>query len=173
MLKFFKPLSIVLRIKSIFILWLIFTIVIGLSGVILTISLNFNASTWTAIMKSGSLYSIGIAMCSSFVSVFLINVIKNRNNILFASYKMVCVGIGVILMLFMAGYYSSLMTGNCHSNKIQYFMYFISIMLCTYSFCVENMEQHYEDYKDLDDNAVDNLKKSAKTATTDGQGIKL
>ena len=173
MFKFFKPLSIIWKIKSIFLLWLIFTIVIGLIGVILAISLNFDSTTWIAIMKSGSFYSIGIAMCSSFVSVFLINIIKNRKDILFASYKMVCVGIGIVLMIFMASYYSSLMVGNSHSNKIQYIMYALSLLLCTYSFCVENLEQHYEDYKDLDDSAVDNIKTKSKATTTDGEGIKI
>lgn len=173
MLKPIKPLSIILKIKGIFALWLLFTIVIGLSGVILAISLNTNNTTWLAIMKSGSLYNIGIAMCSSFVSVFLINIIKTRKNILFASYKMVCVGLGIVLMLFMASYYSSLMTGNCHSNKIQYTMYILSLILCTYSFCVEHLEQHYDDYKDLDDSAVENIKAKAKKTTTDGEGIKI
>lgn len=173
MLNLFKPLSIISKIKSIFLLWLIFTIGIGLIGVILTISLNFSGTTWTAIMKSGSFYSIGIAMCSSFVSVFLINIIKNRKIILFASYKMVCVGFGTVLMIFMASYYSSLMAGNSHSNKIQYIMYSLSVFLCTYSFCVEHLEQHYEDYKDLDDSAVENIKTKAKKTTTDGEGIKI
>jgi len=173
MFKFFKPLSVISKIKSIFLLWLIFTIGIGLIGVILTISLNFSCTTWTAIMKSGSFYSIGIGMCSSFVSVFLINIIKTRKNILFASYKMVCVGLGTVLMIFMAGYYSSLMAGNNHSNKIQYTIYALTLLLCTYSFCIENLEPYYEDYKDLDDSAVENIKAMAKKSTTDGEGIKI
>lgn len=173
MFKFLKPFSVIKKIKPIFLLWLLFTFIIGLSGVILTITLNFNESTWSTIMKSGSLYNIGIAMCSSYVFVFLINVIKEKGEILFASYKMVCVGIGVIIMLFMASFYSSLMAGNNHSNYIQYSMYLISLILCTYSFCIENLEPYYEDYKDLDDNAVKSLKGKAQKVTTDGEGTKI
>lgn len=153
-----------------------FTIGIGLIGVILTITLNCSSSTWTTIMKSGSFYSIGIAMCSSFVSVFLINIIKNRKNlkeICFLSFKVVCIGFGVVLMTFMASYYSLLMAGGNHPNKIQYIMYALTLFLCIYAFCIENLELHYDDYKDLDDNAVENIKTKAKKTTTDGGGIKI
>ena len=112
-------------------------------------------------------------MCSSFVSIFLINIRKKKKNAVFLNFKVVCIGIGVVLMMFMAGYYSSLMTGNNHSNKIQYVMYALSLLLCTYSFCIENLEEHYEDYKDLDDGAVENIKMKAKTANADSEGIKL
>jgi hypothetical protein len=167
------PLTVVSKITSQFILWLIFTIIIGLCGVIISICLNFSEETWQTIMRSGSLYNIGIAMCSSFVSIFLSNIIKFRNDLKFISYKIVCVAIGILLMFLMSGFYSSLMTGKTHTNIIQYVLYLISILLCTYSFCVENMEQHYEDYKELDDKAVENIKTKAKTTTTDGGGIKI
>lgn len=173
MFKLFKPLSVISKITPIFVLWLIFTIVIGLIGVIMTITLSSNCATWMNIMKSGSFYSIGIAMCSSFVSVFLINIIKKKRTAVFLSFKVVCIGFGVVLMIFMAGYYSSLMTGNSHSNNIQYTMYLLSLILCTYSFCIENLEEHYEDYKDLDDSAVENIKMKAKSITADSEGIKL
>jgi hypothetical protein len=76
-------------------------------------------------------------------------------------------------MIFMASYYSFLMAGNNHSNKMQYIMYALSLLLCTYSFCIENLDPYYEDYKDLDDIAVGNIKTKAKTTTTDGEGIKV
>lgn len=173
MLRPIKPLSVISKIESQFILWLIFTILIGLSGVIMSISLNPSQETWLAIMKSGSLYNIAIAMCSSFVSVFLSNIIKHRDDVVFASYKMVCVGIGILFMLLMSGYYSSLMTGKAHSHIIQYTMYSLSILLCIYSFCIENMEQYYDDYKDLDDKAVECIKNKAKRITADSEGTKL
>lgn len=171
--KIFQPITIIPKIKAIFTLWVVFTIVLGLCGVLLSIVISFNKLTFITIIKSGSFYSIGIAMCASFVSIFLSEVIKNKNDITFATYKMVCAGVGVTVMIFMAGLYSSLMSGGSHSSILQLIFYMISLVLGIYAFCIENLDLCYDDYKDLDDSAVNRMKNSAQNIKKDRDGIKL
>jgi len=180
MLKPFKPFKIIPQIWSLILLWVIFFVIFGLTGIIGSFCLSkTNSIEWiTKILKTGSFYTIGIALCASSIfkvlSEFLLP--EPGSDVKFKEYKIISVGLSILLILIIAFLYSSVLVEESITVQkalLQSSLYILALLMSLYLFCIGHLKYDYENFKDLDDSIINRIKRKAQKISDDGSGVKL
>lgn len=188
----FKPLLVIFKFPVLFFLWLIFVVTFSMIGIIASLAININVpyGVWLeGILKTGSFYSIGIALCAASVFVILTELAlwalaKSSEEPKFMQHKLVALGLSVLIIVFMAISYAVLLNLNPNVlpnpvdvvkkyNEMQIILFAVAMLLSFYMFCICYLDKDYESFKDIDDRTILLLKKKADSLKDDGKGTKL
>lgn len=182
-----RPLEVIKKDPIPFFIWLTFAILISQIRILLVIINNWSALGWKTVIlnfRLGNFYVFTITCLATGV-VAWINEYYFKEE---ASFRGLKIGLGLISVL-LVGFtlicISSPLPLDQSLNQItnssdgypsillQAIVYTLSLITALYVFCISQMYRYYEDFKDLDDRAVSDLKKKASTATSTEEGIDL
>lgn len=188
-----KPFKIIRQIFPVFIIFLISNFIIGQIGILASIGLGASETSmsmrelFVINLNAGNLYTFSIALVATSINQYFIDFLI-EDEVLFKKYKILLTAISVVIIVFMAIFYSahqlhsleeSIKTTNeTKPTKIvidylQLIFYLTSILISTYMFCVNFLMLDPESYIELDDQNILKLKKSSKTVTKDSQGTNI
>ena len=192
-MKIFKPYAIIPRIPLVFFLWLIFVVLLGMSGVLASIPYYYfdkaHILIWlTTVFNTGSLYSISIALSAASLFLVFVEIILHalgirEEDMKFLNLKVGAVAISFFLIILMAFAYSQLLskqaicsnpsTATYSTDILQIALYIISLLLSLYILCISYLESDYENFQDIDDKKRIKLKNKAEKLNDDGTDTKL
>ncbi|MFD1135612.1 hypothetical protein [Paenibacillus urinalis] len=186
-MKVLFPFSVIREISTVFILWILFTVVLGQAGIIFSIVSGVYSETgfYKSLIENlnaGNLYTVGIALCSTYVSQILIEIILSKE-IKYKGYKLLSTGILIFFMVVMAVLYSLVFS---NSQKvppvtvaqhldywIQSIFYIISLILSAYIFCVGYLHLKPTEYVEQEETSIEKTKVKSKDRQNDGRGISI
>ena len=165
--KIFRPFGIIKLHEMAFFLWISFTLIGGLIGIIVSIfrntifgGLNFIEALYIE-SHNGSLYTYSIAMIAAVLSSVFIAFAEN-NKLRFRRYQIVTITISIFLLFFGGVFYALSIdapsiaeiqrTEKCHQvNWKQLLIVAITFLVAIYSFCVSRLDDHASQFKDIMD----------------------
>jgi magnesium-transporting ATPase (P-type) len=188
-----KPFKIIGQIFPVFIIFLISNFVIGQIGILASIGLGASETSMTMKelfvinLNAGNLYTFSIALIATSINQYFIDFLI-EDEVLFKKYKILLTAISVVIIVFMAIFYSAHQLHSLEENikstieikptklvidKLQLIFYVTSIVISTYMFCVNFLKLDPDSYIELDDQNILKLKKSSKTVKKDSQGTSV
>jgi len=174
-LLFEIPFKIVKHIKYQFILFTLFTILLGNLGVLLpTIVFFFDlnqAAFSKSIIKDGALLLTVIPLASSSIYI-LLNNISYSDQRRFRAVKLVCIGVLLLYIIISVISYSKSMlleTIENHHVFINVTLYFLGLIMIYYAFILQYMDHHYESFQEYDDKQVTEIVEKAATTHNVGE----
>lgn len=168
--RFFKPVFLPFRIIYIhgmaFFLWVSFTLIGGLIGIMVSLirnslfgSLNFKQAMYIE-SHNGSFYTYSIAIVASVLSTAFI-VFAENNRLQFRRYQIVTITISIFLLFFGGVFYALSIEAHpvaemqtikdISINWRQLSVVGVSILVAIYSFCVCRLDNHAEQFRDIMD----------------------
>lgn len=177
-----------------FIIWFIFTIIVGQLGIIINIIIRCYSSSLSPLKSllidsnNGVFYTVSIALVASFLGPLFINVI-NKEGLNFTILKIFTI-ISSVFFLFFSGIIYAVIQSNrtcILSPKMQdidwsqLVVYIIAMGIVLYGYCILRLDkdpqkfEEYDDsnYADRDNKEVDNALTKSKNLTKTKEGIKL
>lgn len=129
-------------------------------------------------ISNGGLYLNGVALLVSYSGSFIIDFLINKKDVKFIYMKITSIAVSMVLVMLLSAGYLSIYTASRITNegiKFQVVIYFLSILVCLYSFCISCMETKvlYEDYNIYDDNNTQRVISNGNNACDDGEGAVL
>ena len=163
----FRPFGIIKLHAMAFFLWVSFTLVGGLIGIIVSIFRNtiFGGLDFVEALyiesHNGSLYTYSIAMIAAVLSSVFIAFAEN-NKLRFRRYQIVTITFSIFLLFFGGVFYALSMDApaideirkmpECnHVNWKQLIIVAVSFFVAIYSFCVCRLDNHASLFKDIMD----------------------
>ncbi|MFH1216666.1 MAG: hypothetical protein V1706_09215 [Pseudomonadota bacterium] len=175
-----KPFKIIRKYKSIFFIWILYILIVGNLGSIFSIFFSETSSQETLmhLMTNGSFFLFSITLLAASLSDFFIEFITCKENIKFKTIKITATSLSVIIILFLAGFFTHQINisikNKCESNiETQILFTAISVILAIYIFCVNHLYLDYDEYQDIEDKKIDDLDKRSKKVKDDGHGIAI
>lgn len=164
-------------------LWVVFTILIGLLGIVMNIiaHLSPECGLFSSIKQEfavNSFYTFSIVLITSSFGSFFMQLEKNKM-LLFTEVKTwLMIVFGFIVF---TGAILSMITNKIpHCNYVQLVYFALSIILSLYTFCVTNMEEYSDYFKGLqapmtakDKESLAKLASKAISLTQDKKGVAL
>lgn len=162
-----RPFGIIKLHGMAFFLWMSFTMIGGLIGIIVSIFRNtiFGGLRFVEALYiesyNGSLYTYSIAMIAAILSSVFIAFAEN-NKLRFRRYQIVTITISIFLLFFGGVFYALSIdapiieeiqkTEKCHQvNWKQLLIVAITFIVAIYSFCVSRLDDHASQFKDIMD----------------------
>lgn len=183
-MKFLEPLKVIPENRLPFVYWVLFTIIAGQSGIILTSIVGIykdSKSISDMLLVSyynGDFYTYSIALLSSMIGLVFIDFITNdKQN--FKQIKLNTVIIGALIVIFSSVTYPYLSKENFEFTQL--LIYIISIILSIYFYTLLKLDKssfrfkNIEDipYNEKDDEIVEQITKDSNDLTEDGSGNKI
>ena len=162
-----RPFGIIKLHGMAFFLWISFTLIGGLIGIIVSIFRNtiFGGLDFVEALyiesHNGSLYTYSIAMIAAILSSVFIAFAEN-NKLRFRRYQIVTITVSIFLLFFGGVFYALSIdapiieeiqeTEKCHQvNWKQLLIVAITFIVAIYSFCVSRLDDHANQFKDIMD----------------------
>lgn len=171
--KIFKPLTLIPKIKGLLLLWIIFILLFGQAGILATIFTE-TSNFFKVNLQSGNFYTFAIALLASSVLTFAIEWM-NEPKVKFRTFKVASIAISFLLITIMMINFT-IIKGELSYLQIstQILTYLISLFFSIYCLCLQYLHIDYDNYKDLDDKAVNELFiKVQSPIDSDDRGIEL
>ncbi|MBP7359631.1 MAG: hypothetical protein KA955_09910 [Prevotella sp.] len=162
----FSPFKVIKKKYGIFFLWLVFTLLGGLLGPLVSSLTNvcFTGRTLSESIiidaRNGTFYTYSIVLIASSIGGLFIKLISEDYKAGFKNIKLYFIAIS-IFPLFLGGVlYSGLLSHKCQitknsfpyiMDKAQFVIFCIGILLAIYAFCLEYMTLFPDDFKDVSD----------------------
>jgi uncharacterized membrane protein YhaH (DUF805 family) len=152
--------------------WLVLIPFFGQLGIIATMFKNFKDSSIENI-TAGNFYTFSIALLASSILTLAIQ-LMNDSDSTFKAVKVGSIIIAFLIIVIMVIKFVTLGHFSLSEAFLQLLLYVISLILSIYFLCVEYIQKDYDNYKDLDDAAINSLfHKTKNTPSSDGRGIKV
>ncbi|MBR5907051.1 MAG: hypothetical protein IKZ50_01495 [Bacteroidales bacterium] len=189
---FLKPLLVVKKNRTPFILWVLSTLIAGNFGLVFNIIIRGNVnglSIWESLsqdLRLGSLFLFSIVLLSSSFGSVLTNFISKNDRDFFKP-KVIWLGVSVIVWILCGVEYASYMsaqlppfTSNNCLNVWQLLFFVLSIILSIYAYCLVVMEAKdpdfasiSDDYDRIEEQNIEHITNSQAGLTKDSEEIKL
>ncbi len=165
-----------------FVVWWVVANVLGLAGFLLPIFLSWTRSGLThdvylALVRGGSLASFSVVLLAEGIASALVAQGAGSNPVAAGLRGLVSVVALMVVMVQVAFLVvqSEITNGLMPSPTSQIFVTLIAIACASYLYCFRfaSWEKGVESVREEDDQAVQDLAKSAQGATTDDKGVKL
>lgn len=172
------PFKIYKHIKHQFLLFTLFTILLGNLGVLLpTIAFLFDldaSEISKSLIKEGTLLLTVIPLASSSIYI-LLNNISYSDQRKFRALKLICIGFLLLYIIVSVISYSKstqIDKIELHHILINVFLYFLGIIMIYYAFILQYMDHHYESFQEYDDKTVEDIVEKASVTHSVG-GIEV
>lgn len=162
----FRPFIIIYIHGMAFFLWVSFTLIGGLIGIVVSLIRNslFGGLNFTQAMyiesRNGSFYTYSIAVVASVLSAAFI-VFAENNRLQFRRHQIVTITLSIFLLFFGGVFYALSIEAppvaemqtikDISINWRQLSVVAVSILVAIYSFCVCRLDNHAEQFKDIMD----------------------
>jgi hypothetical protein len=135
-------------------------------------------------LAAGNFYTFSISLIAAATVPFLMEYLEKKGNVKFKHYKLLTsLLIVALLMVPMTALYTVMITdsakgqistSNVTLDWLQIGFYFVTMVACTYAFCLVHLDRDYQSYADLDNEEVVRLRKSVpKSGGQDSRNIQI
>lgn len=153
-------------------IWGILIPIFGQLGIIATL-INEPKNSFIENINSGNFYTFSIALLASSILTLAIQLMNDSQSV-FKTFKIGSIIMAFLIIVIMVIKFVLLDTISFGEGVFQIILYIFSLILSVYFLCVEYIVNDYENYKDLDDAAINSLfHKTREDPDTDGRGINL
>lgn len=172
-IQIFIPLKVIRYHKMSFFLWVMFTLLGGLLGVIVSVIKIVMFDKKYDILQAlyiestnGSFYTYAIAVVAAVLgSVFII--FSENQKLVFRRYQIPLITFSIFLLLFGGVFYALAKNSSPNVGEIplsgkivleykQFVVFILSIFFSVYSFCVCRLDEHQQDFSEISDDRLKN-----------------
>ena len=173
-IQLFRPFGVIKYHKMSFFLWLMFTLLGGLIGVIVSIARNVLFEDHYSLLQAiyiesanGAFYTYSIAVVAAVLSSVFI-VFSENKNLSFRRYQIPLISFSIFLLLFGGVFYALSKKTSINLNELpdtevikvewkQLTIFVLSVLFSIYSFCVCRLDEHSEVFSDISDDRLRNV----------------
>lgn len=186
LMKIISPFRLITKDIVDFFIWFVFTILVGQLGIFINLIIRCIGDKkpigYSLLLDSltGSFYIFSIATVASMLGPLFANFI-NGDPFKFRKLKIVTVILSIFFVFFSGIIYSILQSkqnvniaiDNISVDKWQLRIYFVSLIICIYIYCLLKIDNHASEYSDLEDQKVEHITQESRNISEDGNGIGL
>ncbi len=166
--QLFRPFSVIKYHRMSFFLWIMFTLIGGLLGIMVSVakSIWFEPKLYLSQAlfiesANGAFYTYSIAIVAAVLSSVFIVFLENKN-LSFRRYQISLITFSVFLLLFGGVFYALSKEASFNIGEIpnpdkikvewkQLVVFLLSVLFSIYSFCLCRLDEHNKDFSDISD----------------------